>query len=338
MRKKFFTLPDGREAGLYRLQLADGFGADITDFGGCVTAIRTPDASGKLRDVALGWKDPADYLTNPGYLGALIGRVPNRISGGRFVLDGVTYQMVLNDNGCCTLHGGFGFSHRLWRVETATDSALTLTLFSPHGDAGFPGDLFVRASYRITACHTLELEISAECDRPTAADFTSHIYFNLDGEDSGVCDRHHIAVNAAEVTEVDDRLLPTGKLRAVEGTRYDLRRGKSFREIFAEYEPGFDDNFVLAHEDHHYQENAAVATGGASGIRLAVHTSRPGIQLYMGNFLSGPGKSGEYPRHGAFCLETQGWPDSVNHPDFPSIRVEPGRPFHGITRYQFSVK
>lgn len=337
MQKKFFTLKDGRNANLYSLRLADGFGADITDFGGCIVSLFTPDKNGVITDVALGWKDPERYISNPGYLGALVGRVPNRIGGGRFELDGKIYQMCLNDRNASTLHGGFGYSHRLWQAEKFTDTELVLSLVSPDGDAGFPGELKVRATYRITPSHALELEIHAETDQPTIADFTSHVYFNLDGDASGECGEHFMQLIAKEVTAVDENLIPTGELIKVENTRFDLRKGKKFSEIYADCKGGFDDNFVLSHQRSSYQEDVAVVTAGSSGIQVAVDTDRPGLQIYMGG-AAGEGKNGNYSGCCAFCLETQGWPDSVNHPDFPSIRLDPGESFDCITRYKFSVK
>lgn len=336
LREKFFTTPDGRTAELVKLRLPDGFGADITNFGGSIVSIFTPDASGKITDVVLGWKNPEEYIANVCHFGAIVGRIPNRISNGRFTLDGKIYQMMLNDHDRCTLHGAFGYSHRLWDIESATPTELILTLVSPDGDAGFPGRLFIRASYRLLANHSLEMEISAETDQVTVADFTNHVYFNLDGENFSSTADHTIMIDADEVTESDEFLIPTGKLIQVENTRYDLRKGKKFSTIFAEYDGGFDDNFVLAKSDHCYRENVAVVTAGHSGIQLSVHTSRPGIQLYMGNFLNNTGKS-PYPRNSGFCLETQCWPDAVNHSDFPSVRIEPGKPHHSITRYQFST-
>ncbi|MBR1966765.1 MAG: galactose mutarotase [Lentisphaeria bacterium] len=337
MIREFFQMKDGAVANLYSLRLADGFGVDISNFGGCVISIFAPDKNGELLDVALGWKNPADYLENPGYLGALVGRVPNRIGGGRFVLDGVTYQSCLNDRNASTLHGGFGYSHRLWNVEKFTDTELVLSLVSPHGDAGFPGELKIQTTYRITSEHSLEIEFYAESDRPTVADFTNHTYFNLNGESSGVCDEHFMQLTAEHVTKVDENLIPTGEIIDVAGTRFDVRKGKKFREIYAEYEGGFDDNFILDTVNNVMHENVATVTGDKSGIRLAVDTDRPGLQIYMGYFLEGDGKNGKYGSRNGFCLETQGWPDSVNHSNFPSIRLDPGKPFKGFTRYKFSV-
>ncbi len=335
-REYFFTLPDKRIAELIKLRLPDGSGVDLTNFGGCLTSLYMPDNCGKLRDVLLGWKTPADYLTNPGYLGALVGRIPNRISGGRFTLDGRIYQMCLNDNNCCTLHGGFGFSHRLWEIGKVDEQEVELTLFSPDGDAGFPGNLTVTVTYRLLADHTLEIEYYAESDRLTVADFTNHAYFNLDGEDALVTGEHHALIHADRVTETDKFLQPTGKILPVAGSRFDLRQGKKFSEIFREYANGFDDNFILS--DHEVDcRPAAVVTAGNSGIRLTVETTRPGLQFYMGGFIDRAGKS-PYRRHSGFCLETQSWPDSVNHSHFPNVTVAPGKPHRSVTRYVFDVK
>lgn len=340
MEKPFFTLPDGRKASLYTLSLPDGVRAEITDFGGAITALYMPDREGVLRDVVLGWRDPEVYLENPGYLGALIGRVPNRIGGGRFVLDGKIYQMCLNDRDHSTLHGGFGFSHRLWDVESFSDNTLTLRLFSGDGDGGFPGNLTVRAIYTLREDHTLELEFFAACDRVSVADLTSHAYFNLAGENSGSCEDHLISINADRVTEVDEFLVPTGNLPEVAGTVFDLQNEISFAEIFSRVPNGFDDNFILCKTDDLLCSPAAVVCSQKSGIRMQIYTSQPGVQFYMGEYLPGTdssGKSGIYYRHGGFCLETQHWPDAVNHPEFPSIRIEPGKPRHAVTRYHFDT-
>lgn len=338
--KPFFRLPDGRQASLYTLSLPDGARAQITDFGGALTALYMPDREGVLRDVVLGWREPEVYLENPGYLGALIGRIPNRIGGGRFTLDGRIYQMCLNDRDHSTLHGGFGFSHRLWDVESFSGDTLVLRFFSCDGDGGFPGNLTVRAIYTLHEDHTLGLEFFAACDRVSVADLTSHAYFNLAGENDGSCEDHFISINSDFVTAVDDFLVPTGELLDVTGTKFDLREERSFAEIFSRVPAGFDDNFVLHRENRGVYRHAAVVRSQSSGIRMQISTSQPGVQFYMGEYLpgsTGSGKNGIYSRHGGFCLETQHWPDSVNHPDFPSVRIEPGKPLHAITRYHFDT-
>lgn len=335
--EKFFTLPDGREAKLFKLRQPDGSGADITNFGGCLVSLFIPDAAGNLRDVVLGWDKPEKYLDNFCNFGAIIGRVPNRISGGKFVLDGRVYQMILNDRNISTLHGGFSFAHRLWEVESATDKELILTLFSPHGDAGFPGNLFVRASYRFTCGHTLEVEITAESDRLTVADFTTHAYFNLDGEDHLSTSDHFIRIAADRFTEIDANLLPTGKVQNVSGTIMDLRRGMTMGEFLMLKPGGADDNFVIGENDRIFRKNAAYAIAGHSGITMAVHTNRPGIQFYMAGCLDQTVGKSIYPPYSGFCLETQCWPDAVNHDNFPDIFVKPGKPHHSITRFEFDT-
>lgn len=337
MREKFFDLDDGRTAELFKLRLDDGFGADITSFGGAIVSIFAPDKNGKLRDVVLGWRDPRRYINNPGHLGALVGRVANRIGGGKFTLDGMVYQMCLNDRNASTLHGGFCYSKRLWNVERFNGTELVLSLFSPDGDAGFPGNLTVKATYRITPDHALELEFYAETDRSTIADFTNHAYFNLNGENSGPCNDHIMKINADFVTAVDEKLIPTGALTDVTGTRFDVRNGKRFSDIFAEHKGGFDDNFVLGREHNVWHEEAAVVTAEGSGIRLAMSTDRPGVQVYMAGGMKGEGKTCDYVSNCGFCLESQNWPDAANHPEFPSVRLDPGKPFKGLTRYQFST-
>ena len=342
MAEHFFTLPDGRAASLYRLRLDDGFGADISDFGGTLISLYAPDHTGKLRDVVLGWQEPETYLENPGYLGALVGRIPNRIGGGRFTLDGKIYQMFLNDNGHCTLHGGFGYSHRLWQVKKHTPQTLELALTSPDGDAGFPGTLQITAKYKVKAGHILEISFHAVSDALSVVDLTSHAYFNLEGEKCGGCASHTIQMKAFAHTEVDQFLVPTGKVLPVDGTLFDLRNGRNFQEILTANPAGFDDNFILGTTSGETVLcDAAVVTAADSGIRMRLHTDRPGVQFYMGGFLPGTekcGKSGKpYPRHSGFCLETQCWPDAVNHPEFPSVYITPDRPFSALTRLEFDT-
>ena len=335
MKREFFKFGDEGSASLYSLRLSDGFGADITDFGGCIVSLYAPDRDGNLRDVVLGWKNPEMYIKNPPFLGALVGRVPNRISNGRFELDGVTYQMVLNDKRGSTLHGGFSFAHRLWQLERHTATELELYLKSPHGDAGFPGELEVRVKYSITEDHTFEFAFEITSDRATVADLTNHAYFNLDGDNGGECGGHFIQIAADEITELNSIGQPTGKRQSVNGTFLDLRKGAFLCDVFANGE-NFDHNFILGSKNNIYHENAAVAYSEKSGIRLVMHTDRPGVQLYTGG-ASGEGKNGEYVPRGAFCLETQNWPDAVNYPDFPSIRLDAGEKMCGITKYQFQI-
>ena len=338
----FFQLPDGRTARLYSLRNSSGFGADITDFGGAIVRLLTPDRNGKLVDVVLGFAEPADYIENGPFFGALIGRVANRISNGRFTLGGKTYQLELNDsNGKNTLHGGRCYGRRLWEAEVVDDYTLKLTLNSPDGDAGFPGNVKVEVVYHITEDNALSIAYSGTSDAPTVLSLTNHSYFNLNGEGAGECGDHSIMLQAGRRTEVDEFLAPTGRNPEVAGTFYDLRAGKSFAKIHEENPNCFDDNFVLSDEAESFKENVAVAWSDRTGIELACSTTAPGVQFYMGFFLDGTlrGKTeSSYPQFSAFCLETQLWPDAVNHPEFPSARLNPGGEYKQYTVYKFGVR
>lgn len=338
----FFQLSDGRTARLYSLRNSSGFGADITDFGGAIVRLLTPDRNGKLVDVVLGFAEPADYIENGPFFGALIGRVANRISNGRFTLGGKTYQLELNDsNGKNTLHGGRCYGRRLWEAEVVDDYTLKLTLNSPDGDAGFPGNVKVEVVYHITEDNALSIAYSGTSDAPTVLSLTNHSYFNLNGEGAGECGDHSIMIQAGRRTEVDEFLAPTGRNPEVAGTYYDLRAGKSFAKIHEENPNCFDDNFVLSDEAESFKENAAVAWSDRTGIELACSTTAPGVQFYMGFFLDGTlrGKTeSSYPQFSAFCLETQLWPDAVNHPEFPSARLNPGGEYKQYTVYKFGVR
>lgn len=321
---------------------SSGFGADITDFGGAIVRLLTPDRNGKLVDVVLGFAEPADYIENGPFFGALIGRVANRISNGRFTLGGKTYQLELNDsNGKNTLHGGRCYGRRLWEAEVVDDYTLKLTLNSPDGDAGFPGNVKVEVVYHITEDNALSIAYSGTSDAPTVLSLTNHSYFNLNGEGAGECGDHSIMIQAGRRTEVDEFLAPTGRNPEVAGTFYDLRAGKSFAKIHEENPNCFDDNFVLSDEAESFKENVAVAWSDRTGIELACSTTAPGVQFYMGFFLDGTlrGKTeSSYPQFSAFCLETQLWPDAVNHPEFPSARLNPGGEYKQYTVYKFGVR
>ena len=324
MSSEFFKRPDGQTAKLYQLRCADGFGVDISDHGATIIAIYTPDRNGKIRNVALSWADPARYNTHPIYLGALVGRLANRVSNARFVLDDKVYQLLPNDRKTNSLHGGFGISGRLWQVDKHTDKELVLTLKSLHGDGGFPGELDITARYSISDDHKLTLDITAIPDRKTVADFTSHVYLNLNGEGSGECSDHTIVMKAPRRTEVDEKLIPTGKTPEVAGTIYDLLKERSFADILK--------------DGGKFTEAAAVVKAEKSGIRLTLSTDRPGIQFYMANCLKDkPGKSGNYVKFGGFCLETQNWPDAVNQPGFPSAVITPEKPYTGSTVWAFDT-
>ena len=325
----------------YPLRNSSGFGADLLDWGGTVAAIYAPDRNGRLTDVALGWKDLKTYLGTPEYLGATVGRVANRIAGGRFELDGVTYQMKLNDGSRPnTLHGAFGYSGRLWEVRHYDGRSLTLALTSPDGDAGFPGELRVQVTYTVTEANELVLDYCYRSDRRTVANLTNHAYFNLNGEASNDFRGQKIRLNSDFYTETDRALIPTGKLLPLEGSPFDLRSFMSFEEIIANTGSGCDDNFCLRGKEGEFRVAAEVYSEN-TGISLTCLTTLPGVQLYMGGCLGNTpaGKSVEsYRKNSGFCLETQFFPDAPHYPQFPSIAVEPDREYRSRTAYRFEVR
>lgn len=340
--RTFFNLPDGTAAHLYSLRNRSGFGADITDWGGAIVRLLTPDRDGKLTDVVLGFAEPSEYVENDPFFGALIGRVANRISGGKFELDGKCYQLECNDTDRPnTLHGGKSYGRRQWRATVIDDATLELALTSPDGDAGFPGKVEVKVTYHVGEDNSLSIDYRAETDKTTVVSMTNHAYFNLSGEGSSSCDGHTIRIAADRHTEVNALLQPTGRNPEVAGTVYDLRQPVRFEEIHRALPNCFDDNFVLADRDGKFKENVATAASERTGITMNVSTTAPGIQFYMGFFLDGSirGKSGNhYPQFSAFCLEAQAWPDAVNHPEFPSIRLKPGQVYRQKTVYRFGVE
>ncbi len=343
MKREFFSLGGGKSAELYTLKGSHGFEVDISDWGGTLVSIRTPDRNGKSTDVLLGFKDAAEYRKNGPYFGALIGRYANRISNGGFTLDGKYYPLEINEQpprrNC--LHGGDCYGRRLWKAEEAADDMLHLSLESPDGDAGFPGAVRIDVTYRIVDGSALEIDYRGTTDAVTVINMTNHAYFNLNGEGAPDCSGHIFRIAADRRTAVDELLAPTGENPAVEGTLYDLRGGKRFEEIIRELPRGFDDNFVLGESDDVWQENVAEVIAENNGITLSVDTNAPGVQFYMGGYLSSSitGKSGiAYLPNSAFCLETQLWPDAVHFPEFPSARIEPGDVYRHRTVYRFGVK
>ena len=333
----FFPLPSGETAKIYTLKNRLGASVGVCDWGGIVTSIVVPAKDGKPVDVALGWKEPSAYFEDPGYIGALVGRVANRIAEGRFKLDGVTYQMVLNDSPRPNmLHGGFGFTHRLWRVAEYEDDHLALHLTSPHGDAGFPGKLEVEVVYSWNDDCELGISYHAVGDASTLVNLTNHTYFNLNGEGSNDISGMTLRIAADEFNPVDENLIPTGIAPVGQGIP-DLRRPMEFEEILRQVPGGLDHNYILG-RDFGWKPDCVTAHSAHTGITMTVSTDRTGVQVYMGGGIDGypVGKTGMYRRFAGFCLETQEWPDAPNHPDFPSILLPPGREYRTRTNYRFS--
>ena len=329
--KPFGTAPDDQEVDLYTLRNDQGVEVSITNYGGTITSILAPDRNGAFRDVVLGYDTLDDYVKNPRYFGALIGRYANRIARGKFQLDGVEYQLAQN-NGVNHLHGGtMGFDKRVWRANVTTD-ALHLEYVSKDGEENYPGDLSVAVDYSLNDENELRIQYHATTDKDTIVNLTNHSYFNLAGE--GTILDHELTLHAGSYTPVSEDLIPTGEIQSVDGTRMDFRNARVIAD------GGYDHNFVLDNWKHGFLRSVARLREAKSGRVLEVFTTQPGIQFYSGNFLDGSliGKGGvRYEQFAGLCLETQHFPDSPNHPNFPSTVLRAGEAYFEVTIYKFTT-
>jgi len=341
-KQAFGHTPEGTPVDLY--SLADGkIEVGILTYGGIVVSLRTPDRNGKLDDVVLGCDSVEKYVAQTAHFGGIIGRYANRIAHGSFQLDGQTYSIPKND-GDNALHGGTrGFDKVVWSAKQITDG-IELTYVSNDGDQGFPGTLTMTVRY-ILSGSALRIEYSATTDKDTVLNLTNHSYFNLAGQGKGDILGHVLKIDGSRITPVDGSLIPTGELKAVEGTPFDFRTPHAVGERIDADDAqlrlglGYDHNFVLDHPPGELAEAAEVYEP-TTGRILRVSTTEPGVQLYTGNHLDGSitGKEGRvYNRRSAICLETQHFPDSPNHPSFPSTELRPGQTFHSVTVLEFSA-
>jgi aldose 1-epimerase len=342
----FGTMPDGRPVERYTLKNASGAEASIITYGGIVTELKVPDKTGKNGDVVLGYDSLEQYLKNGQYFGALIGRYGNRIAGGKFSLDGQTYSLPQNNGSNC-LHGGnHGFDKVLWTAvprETKLGPALELTYLCKDGEEGFPGNLKVTAVYTLTTDNALRVDFTATTDKPTVCNLTHHSYFNLTGK--GDVLGYNLVIVADRFTPVDANLIPTGELRPVGGTPFDFTSPQKIGTRIndpdeqIQFGHGYDHNWVLSKPAGELGLAARVADPD-SGRVMEVFTTEPGIQFYSGNFLGDTaGKGGvTYHYRWALCLEPQHYPDSPNHPAFPSTELKPGRTYKNTIIYRFTVE
>ncbi len=341
------TLPEG-EVKLYRLKNKNGLEMEVTNFGARVISLYTPDRDGNFEDVVLGYDNLGEYMENPGsYFGAPIGRVGNRIAGGKFTLDGETYALEAN-NGPNNLHGWPGGYHNVvWTVEEEDDQKLVFSYVSADGHGGFPGTLTVRMTYALTDENEFKIDYEAETDQATPVNLTHHSFFNLNGAGNGEVNNHMMYINADHYTPVNEVLIPTGEIAPVEGTPMDFttafvigdRVDEDFEQL--QHAGGYDHNWVLNKEDGNSGPQLAAAVWvPENGRKMEVYTTEPGIQFYGGNFLDNvSGKHGQnYVKRGAFCLETQHFPDSPNQADFPSIILKPGEQYTQTCIYKFSIE
>ena len=341
-KELFGKTPDGKQVFLYTLTNIKGMTVKITNFGGIITSIIVPDKKGDMGDVVLGFDSLAPYFINNPHFGAIIGRYGNRIAKAKFSIDGKEYHLVANDNQN-TLHGGInGFDKHVWDAIEIKDTAgvgLQLTYVSKDGEEGFPGNLKTIVTYTLTNNNELKINYQAETDKPTVLNLTHHSYFNLACH--GDVLKHQIQINADRYVIVDTNLIPTGELPSVKGSKYDfIQMMEIGSRIDTGFHKGYDHCYVLNGKPGEMVE-AATVYDPFSGRTLTVYTDQPGVQFYTGNFLDGSlqGKNEMvYDDHNGFCLETQHFPDSPNHPQFPSTLLRPGEKFHSQTIYKFGTK
>lgn len=341
LKKEIFGETDGKEVFQYTLTNENGIIAKILNYGGIVTQLWIPDKNGNPEDVVLGYDSLQGYLDDTPYFGALVGRYANRIAGGKFTIDGREYTLALN-NGANSLHGGIkGFDKVVWDAEDFIfpDSAgIILTYLSEDGEEGFPGNLKVKVIYTLTNNNELKIEYEATTDKPTTVNLTHHSYFNLKGQGNGDILGHQMQILANKFVPVDETLIPTGELKAVENSAMDFTTPHAIGERIAQVAGGYDHNWVLNTEVEKKLRMAAKVTEPQSGRVMKVYTNQPGIQFYSGNFLDGSltGKKGKvYNKHYGFCLETQHYPDSPNQSGFPPVILRPGETYQTTTIYKF---
>ena len=351
-RAPYGTLPDGTAIEAVTLKGANGVSAVITTYGATLHEFNAPDRNGKIADITLGQDTLKQYVDHPNYWGQTIGRYANRIAGGRFTLDGKTYQLAQND-GTNSLHGGtVGFDKKPWKivsVHQGPTASVSMTLTSPDGDQGYPGTLNTTVTYSLDDHGSLTIDFSATTDAPTIVNMTNHALFNMAGEGSpdGTY-LQRLTIYASHYTPINSKLIPTGEIRSVAGTVFDFRKGRLLSDGLRDgNDPqialahGWDHNFVLDKGKTATPKLAARLEDPASGRVLEVLTTQPGLQFYSGNFLDGTivGKHGHvYRMSDGIALEPQLFPDTPNQPKFGSARLDPGQVYHHRMIYRVSVE
>ena len=337
MRKNVYgTMPDGTIVEQITLQNENGFSVSCITHGATITNMVFDGV-----DVVLGQTYLEDYFQCIGYAGTTVGRYANRIDGGTFELNGITYDVGCNETGRGHLHGGErGFDKRVWTITALCDNSVTMELVSPDGDMGYPGTLAVAVRFTVEADDALVIDYRATTDKDTILNLTNHTYFNLNGYDGGDILDTQLQIFADYITPLNERMIPTGERMEVTGTPFDFRTAKAIGKDIAEPHEqlriagGYDHNFCLG-DDKQYR-HAVSAYSPRSHIQMDCYTDQPGVQLYTANFLEGDvGKGGPLKPHQGFCLETQHFADSPHHPSFPSTVLKTGDTFESVTRYRF---
>ncbi len=348
INKERFGVVEGKEVDLYTLKNNKGMVVKITNYGGIIQTLTAPDRNGKYEDIVLGYDSLNQYVNNNPYFGAIIGRYGNRIAKGRFVLNGVEYKLATN-NGPNSLHGGKkGFDKCVWKAkpfETDSTVGLDLTYLSKDGEEGYPGNLKVKVVYTLDNHNALRMEYWATTDKPTPVNLTNHSYFNFTGCKTNIYG-HKLWINADHYLPVDSTLIPTGEIRSVKGTPFDFTTPTEIGarinadDIQLKYGHGYDHCWVLNNWDRTLKKQISVYEP-TTGRFMEIFTDQPGVQFYSGNFLNGSiiGKKGiAYKHRYALVLETQHFPDSPNHPNFPNTILKPGEEYHTVTVLKFGAK
>ena len=338
---------DGKQTDLFVLKNKNGMEVCITNFGGRIVSVMVPDKDGVMRDVVLGFDSIQDYIKFPSDFGATIGRYANRINQGKITVDGVEYQLPRNNYGHC-LHGGpKGYQYQVFDARQLSSQVLELTYLSKDGEEGFPGNLTCKVTFSLTDDDAIDIRYSAETDRTTVVNMTNHSYFNLDGDPSKSNSDYLLTIDADAYTPVDSTFMTTGEIVSVEGTDMDFRTptavGARIDNDFEQLKngKGYDHTYVLNKKHPGEFAFCAECISPKTGIVLDVYTTEPGVQLYTGNWMTGNfiGKNGQrYPMRAALCLETQHFPDSPNHENYPSVILRPHEKFESHTQFKFSIQ
>lgn len=344
-KTNFGMTKEGLEASLYEIKNSKGMRVTATDFGATVVSVFFKDKYGQVKDVVLGYDDVADYQRESCYFGATVGRYANRIANAKIEIEGVEYQLEANDNENNLHSGSKGTSEFLWEVKEVSDNAITFEYVSKDLEQGFPGTATIDVTYEVTEDNELKIIYHAVSDKTTTFNMTNHSYFNLNGHAAGKVYGHTLQINASHYTPViDAKAIPTGEIAPVDDTPFDFREAKPIgRDIEMDndqlkYGNGYDHNFALDKENAGV-ERVATAYAAESGIKMDVLTDCIGIQLYTGNFIGGQkGKGGaEYVGRGAFCLETQFYPNSINEANFTTPVTKAGEAYDTTTIYKFEL-
>lgn len=346
--KAFEKTVNGKQISLYTLSSGNGLTVQVTNFGGRIVSLWTPDKEGVYNDIVLGYENIDRYLLNTGerFLGCVVGRYANRIAKGKFEIEGKTYTLLINNNGQ-SLHGGAkGFDMVIWNVDKVSDDEIQFSYMSPDGEEGYPGNLAIKMTYTATPDNELKITYQATTDKTTHVNLTHHSYFNLKGEGNGSITDHLLTIHASSITPIDDVSIPTGQIASVDNTPLDFRKPTVIGDridsddIQLKNGAGYDHNWVIDRKNEGDVVLAASLYEPLSGRVLEVFTDQPGIQFYSGNFFDGK-SNGKYgrplKRREALALETQKYPDSPNRPSFPSTLLNPGDIYKQICIYKFST-